>query len=70
MSARRNTNNRRYWPRSTILYAPMQIEGAVPEVAVSVLTTVAVTHVAPTIHENDKVISMLIVSRVAVGKIQ
>jgi len=48
----------------------MQIEGAVPEVAVSVLTTVAVTHVAPTIHENDKVISMLIVSRVAVGKIQ
>ena len=69
MSAR-NNNNRRYWPRSTILYAPMEVEGAVPEVAVAVLTTAGASIVAPTIHEGDKVISMLIVTRVAVGKIQ
>lgn len=69
MAAYRNNNNRRFWPRSTILSAPTNIvENPVRQV--NVLTTAAAITVTPTIHERDKVITTIIVKRVANWTIQ
>lgn len=69
--AYRNNNNRRYWPRSSILYPPMEIVGGVVNRPITVLTTAAAHSAAPAVHPADPTgPTTLIVNRVAVGTIQ
>lgn len=69
MAARRILNNRRYWPRSTLMYPPMAIIQAVNR-DVGVLTTMAASNVTPSIHDRDKAVTTIIMTRQAVRSIQ
>lgn len=69
MAARRILNNRRYWPRSSLMYPPMNIIEAVNR-NVGVLTTMAVSNVTPSVHDRDKAVTTLIMTRQAVRSIQ
>lgn len=69
MAARRILNNRRYWPRSTILYPPMDVIAPVNR-DVGVLTTAGVSNVTPSVHDRDKAVTTLIMTRQAVRSIQ
>lgn len=72
MAAYRNNNNRRYWPRSTILSAPAQIVANTnPNRSVVVLTTAAANTQSGVTHPAEPTGAVtIIVTRVAVRTIQ
>lgn len=71
MSARRNTNNRHYWPRSTAVYAPMIILASETHDVASLTTAAATARAATgTAVAISPAITTLIVSRTAVRAIQ